>query len=783
MAKYLRYAGEFLSQAGITWRVEILQEADQAFASVGALTFEADEPLLIEWKKTDKEEVLCGSTATIRVESPGDRTYEDLYTIEVGKIRMDVYRAGLLYWSGALDPEFYEEPYERASKYPVSFTFSDFGILDRLKYNLSGMQTLYTILTDALGRSTINYTSIDQSLISSYLDSSKLTLGALRVRSDNFYDEDGEATTLKETLEGILLPLGLRLVQRNGRIWVYDLNGAYTLAQQMQVEWNGASQTMGTDKVANNVKITWNTYAQAGKQGAEKCWTLDVDKNKININNLNAVPYKGGESQYLSYHYSTDLHDWIDATDAGFTLWLCDARYGENADIYANGIKYFKIVEQNDGQESEGVAVVWTAYKGYAVGSGGFLSSSSASISWSVKGLQGVSIVSIDNSFGTNLDTVLGGTLAAAGGKLFGSKSISLPPVDNASDLLLRVTLPMLMDCRFNPFESASNLMKGMKQEDWYKQWEERGNFIYVPVTLKFKPEGSTTIYCWTNRSIVGQDVSSNPVRTLEATYGSWQVYRPNDDEAPTVWGYLCYWDKKNDGDSSGVLGWKTNRPGKNPYTGKITTVLKEAEDGQYVPFPSSTRGGELWLEVRKSGWIISDGSSTLPSSGNTPNPKSLWQKTGIILFKLPQFEIVNRRQFDMEVNTDDVEYQAEINAAAKESITLDTICGTHKDGVPTARGAYFGVSSGQQIKQLTRAGRTTQAEELLIGTLYSQYAQRRTVLTGEAQLPVGGLKVFTEQNQGDKLFLAQGEVLDAITDTSEVTLVELRPDEYDKAD
>ena len=55
--------------------------------------------------------------------------------------------------------------------------------------------------------------------------------------------------------------------------------------------------------------------------------------------------------------------------------------------------------------------------------------------------------------------------------------------------------------------------------------------------------------------------------------------------------------------------------------------------------------------------------------------------------------------------------------------------------------------------------------------------------LIGEAQLPVGGFKVFTEQNQDGKLFLAQGEVLDAITDTSEVTLVELRPDEYDKAD
>ena len=66
---------------------------------------------------------------------------------------------------------------------------------------------------------------------------------------------------------------------------------------------------------------------------------------------------------------------------------------------------------------------------------------------------------------------------------------------------------------------------------------------------------------------------------------------------------------------------------------------------------------------------------------------------------------------------------------------------------------------------------------------LYSQYAERRTTLSGEAQLPTGGVKAYTEQNQGDKLFLMQGEVMDTIADTSEVTIVELRPDEYDKAD
>ena len=106
--KYLRYTGKFISRAGVIWRVDLMQEADAEFTSVGALEFD-EEPLTIEWKREDKENVICGSSATLKIISPGDRTYEDLYTIEVGRIRMDVYKNELLYWSGALDPEFYEK--------------------------------------------------------------------------------------------------------------------------------------------------------------------------------------------------------------------------------------------------------------------------------------------------------------------------------------------------------------------------------------------------------------------------------------------------------------------------------------------------------------------------------------------------------------------------------------------------------------------------------------------------------------------------------------------------
>ena len=136
----------------MAWEVQILQEASAAFA-IGELRFPYEEPLTIEYAETSKEDVICGATATLSIISPGDRTYEDLYTVTAGDIVMNVYCNNALYWSGTLDPEFYEEPYADFDHYVVSLTFSDFGILDRFKYDLSGLLSIKTILDYAqIGR-------------------------------------------------------------------------------------------------------------------------------------------------------------------------------------------------------------------------------------------------------------------------------------------------------------------------------------------------------------------------------------------------------------------------------------------------------------------------------------------------------------------------------------------------------------------------------------------------------------------------------------------------------
>lgn len=229
---YKRYSGEFAGADGTLWRVEIHEDSETAFSTVGELSFPYDEPLLIEWEKRAKEEVIQGSSATLKLISPGDRTYVDLYSVKPCAVRLDVYRAGALYWRGTLDTELYEEPYESARGYTVSLTFSDFGVLARKKLYGHEVQSLRAILERALEAAGLAGMEIYDGYISSrVVPAARLVpetngptgassqaeaglLDELYVSGDNFYDEDGEAITAEEVVEGVL-HLGATGVETN----------------------------------------------------------------------------------------------------------------------------------------------------------------------------------------------------------------------------------------------------------------------------------------------------------------------------------------------------------------------------------------------------------------------------------------------------------------------------------------------------------------------------------------------------------------------------------------
>ena len=748
MSKQLRYRGEFLSRSNVIWRVDILQEADAPFATVGDLTFEREEALVIEWKHQDKEAVICGSEATIRIESPGDRTYEDLYTIEVGRIRMDVYRNNSLYWSGALDPEFYEEPYEMARYYVVSLTFSDFGILDRLKYNLAGMQTIQAIIVDALTRSTINYGSIDTSLCTTtFSDDAAATPATLSVRSDNFYDEDAKPSTLKEVVEGVLQPLALRMIQRNGKVYIYDLNGLNRSGARRAVTWDGDSQTLGVDKVANNVTVSFSPYSSADLLSGDLQFGGEYSVEMVNLLAERGHDYYSYYPDYSEEHRQGSSWDY---NLINFTIFL--STQGKGLAYLNSSARYCHILPVVSGP-SETDAIAWAFYSG---GHGPI------------------------EEYHHWPKQILNTCRKENSGILMKSHKVFLPKLSSEGEksYYVRLSLDFLLDARYNPFTEA----KDGNEADNYDLMKRRTGWAFIPIAVNmYDGEGNAICHYVNSHNAKGACKGH-----LGYAKGRWESGAANFGDA-----YLEYYNADDLEDNTGILGWKKNRHciGR-PYFAntQIYDSFKSMADGEYMPYP--TQGG--YLEVTVYGGVqcfdYDDILAPLFGGGFDWDWDACrrWTETGLydkvrwMLYKAPKIELVKNNLIFDAAELEDIEYSGYINQAAKEEISIDTICGTANKICPTARGIYCRTSDSLQIQKLKRAGVTDHPEKLLIGTLYSQYAARKTKLSGEAVIDTGGLCVFTERNQQGKLFLMTGEQQDVIADTSEIEITEFSPDEYD---
>ncbi|RGN33870.1 hypothetical protein [Bacteroides oleiciplenus] len=726
---YLRYSGEFFSRKNVIWKVNIYQEASAPFMSVGALRFPAETPLVIEWDHADKEEVICGSTASLVVISPSDRTYEDLYIIKPGSIRLEVLRSGSLYWSGTLDPEFYEEPYSSFNEYEVNLTFSDFGILDRLAYNLSGTYTMEYILKSALTRGKINYTELNQNYLTTFLkNKDRATLDKISVRSDNFYDEDGEASTLYEVIEGMLRPLALRLIQKRGKIWIYDLNGLYLSAPTKEIIWSSDDQIMGVDKVANNAKITFSPYSDA------KLIDKDVEyEDKYSESMINTTSDIQPNGEYYTYYqdYSEDhkINDKWDYDLLSFTIFLSDKGSGLASKYGA--AKYFHIQPLMGGEESSGVA-----FSFYTGGHG-------------------------DLGSGYPKRKLLPQT-SRPEAVLMKMHRVFIPKLEEAEKInyCLRLSMEMLIDARYNPFTDAN----AANEKGNYNEMKSRFNFVTVPATVTLYDEGGNALLHYSNEAVMN---NTDLEPTMYWTKGEWKNGPATYNSCQLEW-----YDPEDRHFSSGVLGWKKNRHSVG-YTHKdMFDSFKKREEGQYILYPDY--GGYIevciYAGIRITEWT---------KSTNTEVSTDWYNKIRWMLYKAPVLEIVRKNVIYSDADTDDIEYTGLINESAKEDIELDTICGTMPEVCPTAKGVLFQSADGCQIKELTRAGRTTQAEQLLIGTLYSQFAERKTLLSGTADILDGDLSVYTERCQEGKRFICLSDVQDTIADESEFEIVELRPDEY----
>lgn len=534
MAKQIIYWGEFRSVAGVLYRVEILSD-DMPYAAQ-QIHFPYDTPVEIEWHEVDKLEPIQSSCLTLSLISESDRQFIDLYSVEVGKVRIDVYREGKLYWSGTLDPELYEEPYSKKQDYDVLFTFSDFAPLDRKRWNKTGICSIQEIIDTCLESSGINYGSLQTYISTSEYQAleSPIDLSAMYVLCDNFYDEDGEAMTMREVLNETLRPFALRMVQKRGKIYLYDLNAIYTGMPTEEVYWDSTDAQLDVDKVYNNVTVTFSPYAEA------ELINGDLEPKDV-LQGKSVVKYLMDR-------------DWANAAE-GFEL-----AYGQQEGLpltLSNGAQFFRIDEIYSGNDEAGV--IW-ACKGH-------------------------NETYYDSFYGkAEFPRVFDPSTGECQSKPIITTQRAFLGYSSAKriDYQLRINLDLLFDVRYNPFESASDSNESGNWEhlqDWC-------NFGYIPVMLYLRDKDGKILYHYKNREILESDSykhTSNNSRWV-AGAGKWGDM------------FLAYYDNDNRKSASGFGGWQSNKMMCGYYREALPKKWNTMESGEYIDLPPCS--GYLELQI-----------------------------------------------------------------------------------------------------------------------------------------------------------------------------------------
>ena len=445
MSLYKRYISRFKDINQVQYDVELWQDADKAF-KIEEIKLLRDA-IIIEWSRQEKLKPIRSSAATLQILCQSDRQFVDLYTVAVKTVRLNVYRSGVLYWSGTIDTELYEEPYYTSKGYVVSLTFSDFAVLDRIRWNESGFKTLNQVLDICINSMGIKYSSVVKHIstkLNSY-DSNDI-FESLSLLSDNFYNEDGEADTLRDVLEYLLTPFTAHIQQKNGTIHIYDINQIMT-EDPVLVKWVRRDSLFGVDKVYNNAKITFSAYEQVDIMSVE----MDEDD------------YATPEGGVL---VKTDHND----SAEGFRISLDTTKDNVFEIQPGTGAEYFCINPIYSGNNDRGVAYCCSPH---------------------------------NIQYLNKATSCMSGTTHVKG-ELFRVKQ--KPYLGYVSyrraDYKLKLLLNFLFDVRYNPFESSAL----GNEEGNYKRLTDWCNFAYVPIMLTLRDANGKALYHYCNSNVMKSD-------------------------------------------------------------------------------------------------------------------------------------------------------------------------------------------------------------------------------------------------------------------------------------
>lgn len=753
MAKHIIHQGRFASLGGTLWRVELWRELTAPPTSVGEFEFDGNEPLIIEWGEAAKDATLCPSTATLRVISPGDGTYQQLYTIKAGSVGMHLYREEQLYWCGTLDAEFYEEPYEERDNYVVSLTFSDLGILERVPLPLRGMVSLEQLLTCVQQVAALDALTLDTSLMGLRQSGGLLLpINEVAVRADNWCDDKATYATLKQVLEDVLQPLALRLVSRGGRLYLHDLHGLHSAAQREKIVWMSDAQTLSMDKVVNDCTLTFSPNTQSTLFDGKLTFTSPTSLKPSEVT-TEVHTYEQPMAKARNAPRLTD-----------FLLYL--SPQGKGLAYIHPSARYFRRMALGGGSQDEGVA--WTIAQGLSQdtyhGESVFLPSDSKP----------------PYLLNNPRDTAGGSTHV-----VMRTQRVYLPPC-SSPDYMLRLKLPLLADVRYNPFHDPSPINETERKT--FETFKVLTGWAFVPFRMAIYDEEGRALCHYTNKGMA----TSAGHASAEGLGGTWEEGAGWVDDA-----WLAYYDRSKPQEDTALSGWAVNRHciGRPDVERRTTMPLHKNEEhhvydaiermgeGQLIPYPPV--GGYLEIEVY-AGLRCYDYGEDAPWEFQLQWTKErLHEKLRWVLYKAPQLEICRRYGNFAAADIEDVTLRAVVNPDAREHLSLDLSCGTHPEGAPSARGLLYRHAKGRRrtlhgmLTPLVRAGDQGTPERLLLNTLFSQFATRHLKLSGVCALSSAPLPLYTEGCQEGRVFLMTSCTTHLGEDTQEATFVELSPETF----
>ena len=161
--------------------------------------------------KMDDGEAVRGTSLELSIETCFDGDLREFYTTDRKKFRVEVYRSGVLFWSGHILPELYSGPYISVP-FDVSVTASDgLGLLKNIPFGLSGKRSVFDV---------IKYCCEQTGLVLNYVFASKLLAtgmsGVASVYTQAFVDCNAfDDADCYEALEKVLITFGSYIKQKD----------------------------------------------------------------------------------------------------------------------------------------------------------------------------------------------------------------------------------------------------------------------------------------------------------------------------------------------------------------------------------------------------------------------------------------------------------------------------------------------------------------------------------------------------------------------------------------